>query len=222
MYVTANLAVKLGYNAPPAGYTIPPTTMEVDYIRGYSLTAIDPSLNVLIERSATGGGIGFTQIASVPYGDSSFTDSPESYSEWFYRLRTTDGTNFSPYSAEFSAAPTALLETTPLISVQLGVAPNALGGIWAAKGIPIFSLPALSGAATGYVIFKGTSPGEESPLPLASGLLPGNYFDTNVSYGQTYYYTIGYENACGYGYSGYEYAITPQPNGNAAAVATAL
>ncbi|MGD0730162.1 MAG: fibronectin type III domain-containing protein, partial [Terracidiphilus sp.] len=55
------------------------------------------------------------------------------------------------------------------------------------------------GAVTGFNVYRGTSPGEESTTPVATGLAAASYSDMNVAVGAQYYYTVAAINSSGTG-----------------------
>lgn len=84
-----------------------------------------------------------------------------------------------------------------------------------------------SDAAAGFNVFRGTSPGAESATPLNATLLPAtttSYFDSTVTGGTTYYYTVKAVDALGLSSapsnetSATALASSPNPPGAAKAV----
>jgi hypothetical protein len=65
-----------------------------------------------------------------------------------------------------------------------------------------------SSGATGYKVFRGTSPGGESSTPIATPT-GTSYTDTSVTAGTTYYYTVKATNAAGDSPASSEVAATP-------------
>jgi hypothetical protein len=65
-----------------------------------------------------------------------------------------------------------------------------------------------SSGATGYKVFRGTSPGGESSTPIATPA-GTSYTDTNVTANTTYYYTVKASNSAGDSPASSEVSATP-------------
>lgn len=55
-----------------------------------------------IERSATGGGVGFTQVGTTGANLNSYLDSSATSGTHYYRVRATNGFGDSAYTSEVS------------------------------------------------------------------------------------------------------------------------
>ncbi len=66
----------------------------------------------------------------------------------------------------------------------------------AGKGLVTLSWAAAAGA-TGYDIYRGTTPGGEAPIPIARGVTATAFTDTGLASGATYYYRVTAANASG-------------------------
>jgi fibronectin type 3 domain-containing protein len=65
-------------------------------------------------------------------------------------------------------------------------------------------------AAT-YNVYRGTSAGAENSTAIATGLTDPSYTDTNLTDGNTYYYTIKAVNPIGTSIASAEVSATPAP-----------
>ncbi len=61
----------------------------------------------------------------------------------------------------------------------------------------------------GYDIYRGTTPGGESPTPIATGVTGTSYSDTTALNGTTYYYKVSAVNSAGEGAKSAEASATP-------------
>jgi hypothetical protein len=67
-----------------------------------SVFAIEDQAQVEIERSLTGGGVGFSQVGLCDLGTQTFIDtSALALTNYYYRVRTNRGGDLSPYSDEY-------------------------------------------------------------------------------------------------------------------------
>ena len=101
-------------------------------------------------------------------------------------------------STTVPGAPMALVATASSAQVTLAwAAPTSTGGS------PI----------TGYNILRGTAPGQETPMPVASAVsgTTYTYTDSTVTSGITYYYEVEAANALGVSAPSNESAATPTP-----------
>ena len=136
----------------------------------------------MIERSSTGGGAGFSLIGYQFYGTNTYTDTvPLPGQTYYYRLRNYDGTNYSQYTTELSAASL----TPPIVVDNLTVS--------APYGTPILSWTA-SNTATSYQVKCSTRTGSEQTIATISvtGGSTINYTDLSAVNGvKTFYMVVG-------------------------------
>jgi len=117
------------------------------------------------------GGWGHTQVGSVNHAmpASNFTGK---FYEWDYsRVYLVPPTVVPP-------APTGLIvipDVSTKAVVRWNLAPNA----------------------SSYNVYRGTSPGGESPAPIATGLKSLTFIDTGLTNGATYYYKVAGVNSVG-------------------------
>jgi hypothetical protein len=157
-----------------------------------------------VERSATGTG-SWSEVGT-PLSPT-YTDNPTPNTTFYYRVRATDGTNYSGYCPTLSAATLVVPQAAPgSVTISL------------ALGLPYLTWAAVAGA-TSYSIYRGTATGTETLL--IAGITRLVYNDVNASYGVPTYYTVKAANSCGEGAASAEVSITPQPNLPAFTVADA-
>ena len=96
--------------------------------------------------------------------------------------------------------------------------PTAPSGLSATGGAGQVALSWSSASgATGYKVFRGTSPGGESSTPIATPT-GTSYTDTSVTAGTTYYYTVKATNSSGDSPASNEASATPTSSAYASAV----
>ena len=120
---------------------------------------------------------------------------------YYFRISAVNSSGSSGYSNEASTAPSS----TPL--------PSAPTGLTATPGNAQVSLHWTGGSgATSYNVYRGTTAGGESTMPVASGITELGYIDvgTGLVNGTTYYYRIVAVNATGD--SGYSNEVSAMPS----------
>jgi len=132
--------------------------------------------------------------------------NPGQYSEHinhFNVLRTIEDADGLPYAGSASSA-------TPITDIWAGSVP-ATPSLTAAAGNSVVNLSwTTSAGATGYHVFRGTTPGGEGTTPYATVNAPAtSYQDTAVSNGTTYYYKVSAFNTSGESARSTEAAATP-------------
>jgi hypothetical protein len=154
--------------------------------------------STLIERS-TSPNSGFTQIASVAFGTLSYTDTPPVQgTTYYYRLRNTDGTNYSQYYVTVSSAtlvpPAAVSNLT--VSAPLG--------------IPVLGWTAMPGA-TSYLVRRATAAGGTVTAYTLAVTSPGQVFagvqDPQAPRGVLCDYWVVGVNGCGSGAASNEVSV---------------
>ncbi len=168
---------------------------------GLAWSAPTFTTQTLVERSAVGGGVGFTQIAAVAVGTLLYVDTPPVAGQvYYYRLRGTDGTNYSGYTLELAVGS---LVTPPAVTNLAVTAPS---------GTPVLTWTAIAGA-TSYLIQRGTTPGGETTVYQITGnAFAGVTFtipDPLAVNGVLTYYVVRGVNGCGPGPASNEVSVTP-------------
>jgi hypothetical protein len=132
-----------------------------------------------VEQSVNGGA--FTQIAQLPADTASYSVTVDPANDYVFRVAAYDANGNSNYSD--TADPDALAAPTTLW------ADARTGGV-------TLTWDAVSGA-TGYSIYRRTTPWGPWGSPYASGITGTSYTDTNVVAGTSYYYAIASERRIG-------------------------
>ncbi|HEX4797051.1 MAG TPA: lamin tail domain-containing protein [Humisphaera sp.] len=127
----------------------------------------------------TVGTAQFAQIATLPPNSTTFVDNNAGAgltpgTSYEYRIQAYAASGYSNYVAVI--VPT--LTTTPinLSATNIG---NAISLAWNTT----------SGAVS-YNVYRGTAPGGEGLLPIATGLISAAFADVNVTPGTTFYYVV--------------------------------
>jgi fibronectin type 3 domain-containing protein len=134
----------------------------------------------------------------------SFTDaSAVNGTTYYYTVAAVNAVGVSPPSVEASATAQATV-------------PSAPSGLVASGGngsvVLSWSAPASDGGSpiTGYDVYRGASPGGESPAPVATNVATTGFTDTGVVNGTTYYYTVAAVNGVGVSPQSGEASATPK------------
>jgi len=100
--------------------------------------------------------------------------------------------NSCTITASFTPTATGSLGASLVITDNAGGSPQSIAV--SGTGTPDVTLtwtPSATSGVAGYDIYRGTTSGGESPVPLNSSPVSGDSFvDTNVQAGQTYYYVV--------------------------------
>ena len=145
-----------------------------------------------------------TNVTTTSFTDSGLTNG----TTYYYTVAAVNAVGVSPQSGEASATPQATV-------------PSAPSGLVASAGngsvMLSWTVPNSDGSSgiTGYKLYRGTSPGSETPYATS---VTSSFTDSSVTNGTTYYYTVAAVNAVGTGPQSAEANATPQP---AATVPTA-
>jgi len=120
---------------------------------------------------------------------------------YFYQVAALNAFGEGPRSAEVSATPATVPDAPANLVATPGDAVVVLG----------WDPPASDGGSpvSGYVIYRGTAPGGETPLVTVGAVL--TYTDTAVTNSVTYYYQVAAVNAAGEGARSAEVPATPTP-----------
>jgi hypothetical protein len=174
----------LGRSATSGGYPA---------IYVYGLLAGDPDWGVF---QSIDGGNTFNRISYYPY---QLLDVPNTMTASWDTFGTVyigfQGNSFVyGYYNDTSVVPGA-----PTLSVVAGDTQVILSWQTAYPG----------GTPAGFNIYRGTSPGGESPTPIASSINANTYTDNGLTDGTAYYYTVYGVNAAGTGPSSNEASATP-------------
>jgi len=134
-------------------------------------------------RSTTSNGQGTTPVGTVTgtsFNDSGLTNG----TRYYYKVRAANAAGTSGLSAEVSAVPSAT-GTPPRVPFGVVITPRT-GNILLQWGY--------MSEATGYNVYRSTSPGAET---LLVSVTSPTYIDNGVTAGVTYYYQFTATNAGG-------------------------
>jgi fibronectin type 3 domain-containing protein len=164
-----------------------------------SWTASSGATSYNVYRGTTAGGESTTPVASnltagTTYTDTGLTDG----TAYYYVVKAVNQGGVSPASNEASATPEP-------------PAPAAPTGLAATAGNSSVSVAwTASSGATSYNVYRGTTAGGESVIPVATGITTAAYTDSAVTNGTTYYYTVAAVNVGGTSAMSNEASATPQ------------
>jgi len=122
------------------------------------------------------------------------------------------------YSASLNSHASALLQITPLNSVQIPAPPSGL--IAAAGNAQVVLSWTASAGATSYNIYRSTASGSETEIN--TGITATNFTDTGLTNGTKYYYQVTSANSAGESDVSNEASATPQAQAPAPAAPTNL
>jgi hypothetical protein len=139
-----------------------------------------------------------TLIAGTTYDVTGLTNG----TTYYFTVEAVNAAGNSTASNEASATPA----TVP-------GAPTALGATRGNSEVSLsWTAPASNGgsAITGYDVYEGTTPGDESGTPFNASLIAGTTYDvTALTNGTTYYFTVEAVNAVGNSVASNEASATP-------------
>jgi fibronectin type 3 domain-containing protein len=165
--------------AAPAGLNAAPGNGSV----GLSWAASAGATSYSVYRGTASGGQGTTPVGTVT--GTSFTDSGlTNGTRYYYKVRAANAAGTSGLSAEVSAVPAAT-GTGPGVPFGVVITPRT-GNILLQWGF--------MSAATGYNVYRSTSPGTET---LLIHVTSPTHVDSAVTPGVTYYYQFTATNAGG-------------------------
>ena len=165
--------------APPTGLNAVPGNGSV----GLSWAASAGATSYSVYRGTSPGGQGSTAIGTAT--GTSFTDTGlTNGTRYYYKVRAANAAGSSGLSAEVSAVP-GTTGSPPGVPFGVVITPRT-GNILLQWGF--------MSAATGYNVYRATSPGAETLLIRVTS---PTYIDTAVTPGVTYYYQFTATNAGG-------------------------
>gem|GEM_PF-3320613 len=155
-------------------------------------------VNYTLYRGTSPGSMTIHKIFSIQYEyeDTGLTNGVT----YYYSVTATNGVGEGPQSAEVSVTPMAPLPPSEPMQFIINGTQSFVMLEW---------LPPLSDGGsdiTGYKVYRGTSPGQLSPIANLSVVY--SYTDTDVSLNRTYLYAISAENIAGEGTRTSELNIT--------------
>ena len=178
-----NATVSLGWSAPASSGSAPVTSYNV-------------------YRGTSPGGEGTspmsTGVTATTYTDATATNG----TTYYYTVTAVNAVGEGTASGEASATPQVPSPPgAPQHLVATG-APASVALSWSAPS-------STGGAPVSYSVYRGTTPGGESAVAVASGLTGTNYTDPGLTNGTTYYYTVVATNTAGPGVASNESFATP-------------
>jgi fibronectin type 3 domain-containing protein len=158
-----------------------------------------------IYRGTKSDGEVTTAIATPNGSTTTYTDTGlQNGKQYFYFVAANNAVGGSPNSNEVSTIPAAT-GTVPAAPTGLVATPanNSVGLTWNT-----------SAGATGYSVYRGTSPGGEAATAIATPST-NSFTDNGVTNGTTYYYKVTARNAAGTSAASAEINATPTAGGGA-------
>src|SRR6476661_8290585 len=162
-----------------------------------------PITGYSIYRGTSAGGESATPIATnvktSTYADTGRVNG----TRYFYTVAAVNAVGTSPQSNEASATPRATVSSAPVGLLASG-GDTSVALSW--------QMPASDGGSgiTGYNVYRGTSAGGESSVPVASNVALTSFTDTSVSNGTKYFYKVAAVNGVGTSPQSNEASATPQ------------
>jgi hypothetical protein len=140
-----------------------------------------------VERSTTSGS-GFTLITTTAANATSYSDaSLTANTTYYYRIRATNGTGSSAYTAEASATTLVAPPSQPKFPTASAASSTSINVGWADN----------SSNETGFEIERSTTSGSGFVLIHTTAANVTTYSNTGLNEGTTYYYRIRAINAGG-------------------------
>jgi hypothetical protein len=158
-----------------------------------------------IYRGTKSDGEVNTPVGTVGGTTTTFTDTGlQNGKQYFYFVAANNAVGGSPNSNQVSTVPaaTATVPAAPTGLVAIS-GDNSVGLTWTA-----------SAGATGYNVYRGTSPGGEAATALATPTA-NSFTDTGAVNGTTYYYKVAAKNTAGTSATSAEVSATPSVGGGA-------
>ncbi|WP_460629671.1 fibronectin type III domain-containing protein, partial [Intrasporangium mesophilum] len=193
--VAADASVSLAWGAP--------TSDGGSAITGYN-----------VYRGTSAGGEGMTPIATN-VATTSYTDAGRTNgTTYFYVVSAVNAAGVSQQSSEASATPQSTQPTAP-------AAPSGLTAVGGNASVALtWTAPPSNGGSPiiGYSVYRGVTPGGESPTPIATNVTGSTFTDTGEVNGNAYYYKVAATNAVGTSPQSNEASATPHPTVSSAPV----
>jgi len=194
-------------NATPIGATPPPAPASLSAAPGNQKVVLtwsaSPGASTYnVHRGTSAGGEAVTPvqtgIAALTYTDPNLTNG----TKYFYKVVAVNGNGTSTPSNEANATPSA---PSP---------PPAPANLTATAGNQqiVLAWSASAGAST-YNVYRGTTAGGESAMPVQTGVAALTYTDPGLTNGTKYFYKVAAVNANGTGSKSNEESATPTPPG---------
>lgn len=159
-----------------------------------------------VYRGTTPGGEGTSPVATN-VTTTTFTDAGRvNGTAYYYTVSAVNAVGVSARSNEASATPQTTAPTAP-------GAPTGLSATAGNASVALaWTAPASNGgsAVTGYAVYRGSTPGGESPTPIATNVTGTSFTDTGEVNGTAYYYKVAATNAVGTSPQSNEASATPR------------
>ncbi|MGO4598630.1 fibronectin type III domain-containing protein [Terrabacter sp. 2RAF25] len=159
-----------------------------------------------VYRGTTPGGEGTSPVATN-VSTTTFTDAGRvNGTTYYYTVSAVNAVGVSARSNEASATPQTTQPTAP-------GAPTGLSATAGNASVALaWTAPASNGgsALTGYAVYRGSTPGGESPTPIATNVTGTRFTDTGEVNGTAYYYKVAATNAVGTSPQSNEASATPR------------
>ncbi|MGO8673986.1 MAG: choice-of-anchor tandem repeat GloVer-containing protein, partial [Capsulimonadaceae bacterium] len=175
----------------PTGLTATAGTAEISL--AWTTSSRASSYNIY--RATSTGAEGTVPIATAT--SPSYTDTGATNGTYYYKVAALNGAGTSAQSNEASAS----------VGSHVPAAPTGLTAT-AGNTQVLLSWTGSSGA-TSYNIYRGTASGAESSTAAATGITTGNYTDTGLTNGITYFYKVAAVNGVGTSALSSEASATP-------------
>jgi hypothetical protein len=191
-------------NAPSAPLNLVASAGDAQVTGSWSVPTSNggsPITGYDVYRGTSPAGESATPIATIASG-TNFTDTGlTNGTTYYYTVAAVNAVGISASSAEASATPATVPSAPQALTATSGNGSATLS----------WSLPASNGGAavTGYDVYRGTTSGGESAIPIATDVSGTTFTDTGLTNGTTYYYTVAAINVAGVSPQSAEASATP-------------